>query len=62
MAMVGINGEPCPKCGQCITTEKQVFTVFPERKVYIECHNSDCRQETYFGTYTMIGNTLAKVS
>lgn len=61
MAMVGINGQPCPSCGQTLTTEKQEFTTFPKREVYLECHNPSCGKKTHVGTYTMVGNSLVEV-
>jgi len=59
MAYLGIQGEPCPKCGSRSTTEYSKPTVPPEREVILKCYN--CKKETSYGIYKPVGNTLVKV-
>lgn len=59
MAWVGIDKMSCPKCGSNATAEIQIPTISPERKVYLKCYQ--CKQDTYWGTYTLVGNALVKV-
>ncbi|MCF8356624.1 MAG: hypothetical protein K9H48_19445 [Melioribacteraceae bacterium] len=58
MAYLGIDGEKCPNCGSTSTTEYSKPTNYPEREIILKCYN--CKQETSYGIYSLIGNELVK--
>lgn len=59
MAYLGISGTLCPKCGSTSTTEYSKPTVYPEREVILKC--LQCKAETSYGIYKLVGKTLIKV-
>lgn len=60
MAYIGIQGQPCPKCGSIGTVEIGKPTGGPniEREVYLQCY--ECKHEESYGRYRLLANSLVK--
>ena len=56
MAYLGINNNPCRKCGSTITMEEQDFlhTADYQREIFLKC--LDCKERTSYGIYKLIGS------
>ena len=60
MAYLGINNNPCPKCGSTATIEEQkpLHTHDMQREVILKC--LECKKTTSYGIYKLVGNSLVR--